>query len=214
MCQSLEKKGSNVTCPGVVEIDCFDEEKLVANTDAEVFRQFDLLIAAQGVVGKAELERRQMASGITIAMQGLLADVELRPLVGPVTSHTYDWMHTYLSNGICSAEVYNCIEACKGNGFNDIFPRMLEYCKSKWCFPDEHSTEGKQVHTMFCKEREAASKEHWRSGASEMLTAYPLIRHFAEQIMSVAFPDLQEHVASLVLSFRVLDILQDTKGVR
>ena len=70
------------------------------------------------------------------------------------------------------------------------------------------------MHTMFCKEREAASKEHWRSSASEMLTGYPLIRHFAEQIVSVAFPDLQEHVASLVLSFRVLDILQDTKGVR
>ena len=47
-CANLLKKGSNVTCPGVVEIDCFDEEKLVANTDAEVFRQFDLLIAAQG----------------------------------------------------------------------------------------------------------------------------------------------------------------------
>ena len=145
-------------------------------------------------------------------MQGLLADVELRPLVGPVTSHTYDWMHTYLSNGICSLELYNCVQACKDNGFHDFCPTMLEYCKSTWCFPGEHSAEGRQVHTQFCKAREAASKDHWRSSASEMLTAYPLIRHFAEQIMSVAFPVLQEHVASLVLSFRVLDILQDTKG--
>ena len=29
-CANLLKKGSNVTCHGVVEIDCFDEEKLVA----------------------------------------------------------------------------------------------------------------------------------------------------------------------------------------
>ena len=152
-----------------------------------MFRQLDLLIAAQGVVTKAELERREKASGITIAMQGLLADVELRPLVGPATSHTYDWMHTYLSNGICSVEIYNCVQACKDNGFNDIFPTMQEYCKSTWCFPHEHSAEGKQVHTLFCKEREAASKEHWQSSASETLTAYPLIRHFAEQIMSVVF---------------------------
>ena len=213
-CANLLNKDYSVTSPGVVEIDCFDEEKIVANTDAEVFRQFDLLIAAEGVVGKAELERRQMAAGITIAKQGLLADVELRPLVGPITSHTYDWMHTYLSNGICSVELYNFVKVCKDNGFRDIFPQMEEYCKSAWCFPHEHASAGKQVHTMFCKERAAASKEHWRSSASETLTGYPLIRHFAEQIVSVAFPDLQKHVASLVLSFKVLDILQDTKGVR
>ena len=121
-------------------------------------------------------------------------------------------MHTYLSNGICSVELYNFVQVCKDNGFRDIFPHMEESGKSDWCFPHAHASAGKQVHTMFCKERAAASKEHWQCSASETLTGYPLIRHFAEQIVSVAFPDLQKHVASLVLSFKVLDILQDTKG--
>ena len=68
------------------------------------------------------------------------------------------------------------------------------------------------IHAIFCKSREAASKEHWRSSASELLIAYPLIRHFAEQVVSVHFPALREHVESLCLCFRVVDVLQDIKG--
>ena len=211
-CANIVKKGSQVRNPGVVEIDCFDEEKIVANTDDEVFRQYDSLKASEGVVSKAELERRQKAAGITITTRGLLADVELRPLVGPVSSHTYDWMHTYPSNGVCSVEIYNFVEACKASGFKDIFPKLEEYCKSDWSYPHQHASAGRRIHTMFCKQREAASKEHWRSSASELLTGYPLLRHFAEQVVSVAFPGLQQHVASLSLSFRVIDILQDIKG--
>ena len=55
-------------------------------------------------------------------------------------------------------------------------------------------------------------KDHWRSSASELLTAYPLIRHFVEQVVLVAFPTMHEHVASLCLCFRVVDIVQDIKG--
>ena len=211
-CANVLKKGSNITTPGVVEIDCFDEEKIVANTNAEVWRQFDLLLASDGVVSKAELERRQKAAGLTIARQGLLADAQLRPLVGPLSSHRYDWMHTYLSNGVCSVEIYLFMEACKANGFKDVYPKLEEYCKASWCFPHQHAQAGMRAHAIFCKQREAASKEHWRSSASELLTVYPLLRHFAEQVVSVAFPGLQQHVTSLSLSFRVIDALQDIKG--
>ncbi len=211
-CANVLKKNSEVTSPSIVEIDCIDEQKFVANTDEEVWRQFDLLMASVGVVGKGELEARQKAAGLTIVNNGVLSDMELRRFVKPVSSHTYDWMHTWLSNGVCSVEVYKFLQACKGSGFNDVYPKLEEYCKAEWCFPYQHRSQARSIHSMFCKSREAASKEHWRSSASELLTGYPLLRHFAERVVAIHYPALQQHVESLCLCFRVVDILQDTKG--
>ena len=213
-CSNVLKKESGILTPGghLVEIDCVDKEKFVANTDEEAWRLYDTLVAAEGTISNANFEERQKAAGLTVVRNGVLSDQELRQHMKPISSHTYDWMHTWLSNGVCAIEVFNFLEACKANGFRDIYTRLGQYCKASWEFPWHHRHQGKAAHAIFCPSREAASKEHWRSSASELLSAYPLMRHFAERVVGVHFPALRHHVESFCCCFRVVDLLQDCKG--
>ena len=68
------------------------------------------------------------------------------------------------------------------------------------------------AHEVFLKAREKASHDHWRSGASELLSAYPFVRRFAEAIIIVRFPGLLPCVQSFLRCCKVLDLLQDAKG--
>ena len=90
-------------------------------------RQLDSLVVAEGVVTKTEFEARQQAAGLTLCRNGLLADVELRGSVAPLGSHTYDWMHTYLLNGVCYLELHLCLTACQDAGFKDIYTKLGEF---------------------------------------------------------------------------------------
>jgi len=213
-CGNVLKKQSEVAGggSGLVEIDCLDDSLFVHNTDEEVWRQFDAIVAAKGVVTKGELETMQKAAGLTAVANGVLSDPELRGIFKPVSSHTYDWMHTWLSNGVVSAEVYNFLNAVKAAGIADVYSKLEAYCQAAWCSPVQHRELSRNIHVMFCKARENASKDHWRSTASELLTGLPLLRHFAEQIVAIHIPAVRANLDSLCLCCRVVDLLQDTKG--
>ena len=90
-CGNVLKMNSGVIGPGpsaLVEIDCVDYDKLVPNTDEEVWRGYDSLAAAVGTITRAEREQRQKAAGLTLVRNGVLSDVDLRQLFKPSSSHT------------------------------------------------------------------------------------------------------------------------------
>ena len=163
----------------LVEVSCSDTSRFVQNTDRSVWQQYDRLVALDSHSSRAEMDRQQKAVGMNINANGVLADMALRPHVGPVSTMTYDWQHTFLSNGVASQEMFMFLEACRGEGLTNIYSLLEQFCKAEWCFPEQGRTKGNVIHQIFNKAREQASKEHWRSGASELLTAYPLVRRFA-----------------------------------
>ena len=184
----------------------------MASTDGDIWNLYDRLAGLRGHTSVADFDRHQKAFGITWCNHGVLGDADLRHHVGPVSSLTYDWQHTFLSNGIASQEVLNFLGACKGIGIRNIYGLLEQYCQAAWEYPFQHRGAGRMIHKIFCKSREKTSHDHWRSGASELLSCYPFLRRFAESIVAVQYPALQNEVRSLLCCCRVLDHLQDAKG--
>lgn len=214
LCANVVKKGSDLAGrrANLIEIDVVDERRFIAHTDESVWHLYDELVRLQGRVGVGEMATRQRAAGITLSPHSVLGDVPLRDHFRPVSSLCFDWQHTYLSNGIASLELFVFLKSCKASGLTDIYPLLERYCKSNWQWPAGQAQKGKAIHQVFNSSREKASREHWKSGASELLTVYPLVREFARTVVLATRPGLAPEVRSLMLCFRVLDLLRHLKG--
>lgn len=214
LCSNIVKKGSGLLAEGtrLQEITCVDEDLFVLHDDDFVCKEYDRLKDLAQAGRQADLERRQKASGFVVSQGSLMGDPRLRRVLPPVSTLTYDWMHTYLSNGVASQEMYVFFDACRTSGMRDAFALMERFCRARWSFPKQFREQGLRAHVIFCETRARSSKEHWRSGASELLSAYPLVRHFAESVALPTFPSLFPAVESLRGCCRVVDLLQDAKG--
>ena len=172
LCPNVLKKNSNLVSlrpDRLVEINCTDVHRFSTSEDRDVWRQYDRLSALDAHATRGEMERQTRATGLNIQANGLIADVALRPHVGPISSFTYDWQHTYLSNGIASHEMFVFLGACRQEGFDDIYTKLGEFCRADWKFTKQLHSSGNSAHKVFNRTREKASTEHWKSGASELL---------------------------------------------
>ncbi len=113
---------------------------------------------------------------------------------------------------MASHELFVFLNSCKKSGLKDIYPKLEQYCKADWQWPAGQAQEGKAIHQVFNSSREKASREHWESGASELLTVYPLVREFATTIVLATRPQLASNVRSSWLCFHVLDLLRHLNG--
>ena len=214
-CSNILMKNSGLADRHVdlLEIDCTDRNKFISQSDQDVWRHYDQLGAMKGHTTVANFEMHQKAMGITWSEHGILGDGDLRAHMLPVSSLTFDWQHTFLSNGIVSQEIWQFFAACRSVGMKDVWQLLNRYCQADWSFPHQHQTAGRSIHKMFNATREKASTDHLKCGASELLTAYPLIRRFSESVVAARFAvQLQNELASLRLCCKVLDMLQDAKG--
>ena len=214
-CANVLKKASELAGhrPNeLVEITCTDVARFMACDDRDIWRSYDRLAAVGAHATRAEIERQERAAGLNINANGVIADLSLRPLVGPVSSLTFDWQHTYLSNGVASQEVHMFLKSCRQAGIADIWSLLQQYCGAEWSFPSQNKQKALSIVEVFNKTREKACHDHFKSGASELLTVYPLVRRFAESILLSQFPVLQQNVLSFTLCCKVLDMLQDAKG--
>ncbi|CAK0824718.1 unnamed protein product [Prorocentrum cordatum] len=217
-CANVLKKGSGIAGAGaapnrLVEITCRDRSAFICNSDEAVWGAHDELTHLQGTISKAAFVRHEKAHGINFNPDGLLADADLRGQVGPVSSLHFDWMHVYLCNGVASQEMFCFMSACQAiPALRDIYPKLERHCQADWSFPQQHRRKCREAHVVFCKARENASKEHWRSSASELLCIYPLVRHFACIVILPNFDELRDEVASLCHCFAVIDKIQRAKA--
>ena len=213
-CANVLKKASDLACrrPGLVEISCTTPESFVAVSDRCLWASYDRLAVTRTAVSQAAFENHQKATGININANGVLADQALREHFKPIESLTFDWQHTFLSNGVAAQELFSFLTACRQNGVPNIWSLLEQFCAANWTWPLQHRAEGQAIHKVFNKSRERASQDHWKSGASELLCAYPLVRRFAESVLLPQIPALAGQVRSLLLCCRVLDLLQDCKG--
>ena len=213
-CANIVKRGSDLADknPHLCEITCMDPQRFIRCTDRDLWTMHDRLEAMQDTVGVTQFENHQKAFGLVLNKNGVLADRTLRTQVLPITSMFYDWQHTFLSNGVASQEIFYLLDACKAGGCRNVWTMLSELCQASWSFTCDHRARGVAIHRIFSPSREKASADHWKSGASELLTVYPLVRRFAESIVLVKYPHLRREVGSFVSCCKLLDMLQDTKG--
>ena len=213
-CANVVKRDSGLAARShrVVEVTCFEPQRFVRTNDDYVWSMHDRLAGMQGNVTVVEFEKHQRAYGLTLNNEGVVADRDLRAHVLPVTSMCFDWQHTFLANGVASQEIHCFLQACKTQGCREVWALLADFCRANWNFTRHHHARGVAIHQIFNKSREKASGDHWKSSASELLTAYPLVRRFAESIIAVRFPDLQRTCQSFLACCKVLDMLQDIKA--
>jgi hypothetical protein len=215
LCRNLLAKGSDLAgfSPDLIEVDCTNPDKFIANTDADVWRSFDRLDAANAAmrVGeKGAFEVLQRAVGFTYNPHGILADMSLRGHLKPATTFTYDWMHVFLSNGIGNFELQLLLKEAKTQ-HRVTFKQLDLLANANWKYPAFMSA-GKTMNKFFSAVRQKSSEqaETFKAMASEMLMVYPLVRQLAYTILeNLGGMDL--HLNSFYALGYALDLLHAAK---
>ena len=101
-----------------MEISCADPTKLSAWAEADLLEAIDTVVEAHrqrrdGRITKAELTSTCQTYGFKVTEGGLLADERLRAVIQWTKTFRYDWVHTFLSNGIVTAALWNLVSLCE-----------------------------------------------------------------------------------------------------
>ena len=120
-------------------------------------------------------------------------------------------MHTYLQGGLMSAEVFNLISACKAAGI-PVYDELRAICSSDWRFCKMLAKRGRSAGCLFSASRERACGREFKAGASELLTALPFVRHYAERVLRARNPTLHPHVECFVMACRCIDLILALKA--
>ena len=99
-----------------VEIDCPDPSKFKCWSNAELATTIDVVASAAeqvslGTMTATALERIQKSLGFRATKAGLLSSPDLRSYVDFMAVLRYDWAHSFLSDGIVSAEIWALLSA-------------------------------------------------------------------------------------------------------
>ena len=193
----------------LVSIAHADAASFDAASNEDHWEKHDMLARSLPVMTKKAFGDREKAVGIAFNPHGVLADVSLRSFVKPADVHTYDVMHVLFSNGTCQLEIYLLLEHAKQQ-LKITYQHVRVFMQAAWEWPGVHKKRGAAVADLFNESRAAASSETFKAGASEVLLVYPLLRHFAEKILSSSAA-MQGHVASFLALCDVVDEVLRTK---
>ena len=121
-------------------------------------------------------------------------------------------MHTLLSQGVMNTEIFALLKAFQESSPGFTYATLQEFCQADWQWARHHWDKGRQIKELFNEIRQSASSESnvFRSGASETLMAYPLLRFFVERVMAATGKIAAERESFLALC-KVLDLVQLVK---
>ena len=177
----------------IPDISCGDESKLGLRTDHDVWGICDALKAAT----PGQRTELQQLSGIKYQPDSLLYDIALRQFVSPTASNRFDVMHVVASNGVLGVEIALLLgELRKSVGVYFAEVRNF-HIDERWLPKTE----------VFSKVREKSCEGSVKAGASELWSAYPLMRQF----VLVVYGDgaSEPHVQSFLLLCDIVDIFRD-----
>ena len=177
----------------IPDISCGDESKLGLRTDQTVWGICDELKAAPA----GQRTELQQLSGIKYHPDALLYDIALRQFVSPTASNRFDVMHVVASNGVLGVEIALLLGEMKksvGAYFAEVRAFHIE---ERWLPKTE----------VFSEVREKSCEGHVKAGASELWSAYPLLRQFVLVAYGEGAPEL--HVQSFLLLCDIVDIFRD-----
>jgi hypothetical protein len=202
LCNVLNKQSPNDIAQGVLSMAEFDEsladiscsslEKCQPRSDEDVWTLCDQLKDAP----PGELVELEQCTGIKLNLDTLLYDLALRVYVWPSSHTCSDPMHILFSNGLLAAEVMLFMKSMKqsvGAYFADVRENATQWIQGRPC----------RVYDAINEYREEHSDEMLKAGASELMSAYPLIRAFA--VLAYGAAAQEPFVASFLLLCLICD---------
>ena len=194
----------------LVDLNCLDEGLLDLHTDKTFLEAVDMLDSQSKTLSKAEFHQLEVCLGMNHHPESLWRCHALREWVLPVTSVMLDWMHIYLVHGVASHE-FHMFLGLVDSRLNIRFADIRKYCAA-WQLPQHLQDSGIKVADMFSEKRRLACEAAglYKGSASELLTLYPVLRHFVAHALGKQ-PEIKLQSASLLNLCRVLDCLQAVK---
>lgn len=146
-------------------------------TDAQIFAAADQMTNA---VTKKELAIQEKASGITYSPSSLLWDSGQRSKMPPCKM-AYDWMHTYLHNGICSLEIFLFLNMVYQ--YTNITRSLLQEAVVSCAWQCVGSSGHKQTYIKNLFE-EKMFEEKFKGQANETSAILPILRYVVDTMLA------------------------------
>jgi hypothetical protein len=184
---------------------------------AELYKAIDVLVLAKARSESLEIPKVRYNDmvktfGFRPSSNGLLADVSLRTTVPVVQALTYDWVHTFLADGLVTGAAWGLIKkACvlELATQNDVHV----FLRMPWTFAKRRSHYGRNLARVFDQygAQANATSSTIKASASEMLSLYGLLRHWAATSLPTGDARLAEEVAIFGLAADCLDTVLNVK---
>ena len=198
------------------DICCFEFDRFDPATDDDFWTFTDRLTAAEatwkaGNDTKANFGKLEKAIGIKHHKNSIGNSIPLREHYKPVSCEMKDPMHILYVAGVFSIELHNFLEVCMEKtryGYKHI----QSLIDAEWFCPCSLTSARRNLTAMFSESREEASKKasHTKANASQLLSAYPLIRLFAEMFL-VPLGVMGEEIKAFFMMCDVIDLIQMAK---
>ena len=182
------RKGSQLAAADgeYVEITCCDPAKFRPWGEQDFREAIDLILEAQarragGRMTVAALENIERTFGFRPTADGLLASATLRSRVAFQDVVRYDWVHTFLQDGILTGEAWLLIRAAESIGVSSQADVSV-FLQEGWTVPLSRRKRGRCLWRIFDRYGSEANmkSDKLKCSASELLSLYILLRHFAE----------------------------------
>ncbi|CAJ1328252.1 unnamed protein product [Effrenium voratum] len=161
-CANVCMKRSDISeARGAGLITICDSGPFVSHTSETIWQMADELgdMHRSGACSRAEIEASEKAFGLSHEPLGLLRMHNVRRLLPPIETLTYDGMHVLLSNGVALLEAQQDLSALEE-------PR---HCKIRSAL-------------------RGRARTTWKPAAAELLAAYPILALFAEKVTQGILP--------------------------
>jgi hypothetical protein len=158
-----------------------------------------------GGMAKGSFKKFLQAAGFNATSKGLLADETLARHCDWVRCQTYDWMHSFLQNGILNDECWAMVKRSQHLGCT---PEALRaFLQEDWLYP-AFVKESKHAHEVFNPKRKPENK--LRASASELLGMYGMMRHFIETEIPED-PSVDKERKSFMACCAAVDLILEAK---
>ena len=159
----------------------------------------------------ARLKEVEQAYGLRTCADGLLSDSELRRCFNVQEVGRYDWAHTFLADGVVTDDAWTLIDRCEDLGV--IRQRDThDFLREDWVLPQSQRRAGSQLWRVFDMYGAKSNRTHeaLKCGASELLSLYPMLRHFFE----CRVPRSQDFDKQLEVFLKICDAVDNILGAK
>lgn len=188
----------------------WNTDKFILSTDESILRAAALLTERKPHLSNAAFDRLEKSVGLTYSPHGFLFDEEAvrsSLIGGPVSATMYDWVHTFMVNGIWNNEVGCLFEKLETEKVLTNQEAHQFFSSFQW--PRKFESRSVTGANIFQK-RKGARAGDMKCSASECLGSYSVLRlflmeHFAA---NAATPEAQRCLDSYFALAGVIDLLQ------
>ena len=145
-------------------------------TNEEVFASFQRLANKSTTETAAAFKKWEQATGWIFTEHGLFGCQALKKHWSPITAYMHDWMHAMASNGVLNVVACKTLEDLSSSGL-PCWQNMGVYT-GLFVLPANHKSY--KLDEIFSPTKVEAHRKAMKikAPASEMLTLYPILRHY------------------------------------